>query len=149
MPIDPETPQPFDNWNRRDILRQGLVGSLGLNLGSLIWARAALAESAARKTGAALEPGTASKPKPRGGQIRACILVFYYGGPSHLDTFDPKPHAPKEIRGEFSTISTSVPGLARQSRPTGGLGNRGVDTVAFGRCLEIAPESFTRGTIFP
>src|SRR5580704_9090507 len=112
MPIDPQTPPSFDNWNRRDVLRQGLIGSLGLNLGSLIWARAALAESAVQAPGAALKSGVPSKPKPRGGQIRACILVFYYGGPSHLDTFDPKPHAPKEIRGEFNTISTSVPGLA-------------------------------------
>ena len=110
MPIDPHTPQTSDDWSRRDILRQGLIGSLGLNLGSLIWARAALAESAARIKPAPAQPGSASHTRPRGGQIRACILVFYYGGPSHLDTFDPKPHAPKEIRGEFLTISTSVPG---------------------------------------
>ncbi|HWE40015.1 MAG TPA: DUF1501 domain-containing protein [Isosphaeraceae bacterium] len=43
--------------------------------------------------------------------VKACILVFYYGGPSHLDTFDPKPGAPAEVRGEFATIATSVPGL--------------------------------------
>jgi hypothetical protein len=105
MPDDPQTSdsQIRANWNRREVLRQGLIGSLGLNLGSLIWARAALAEQAART------PGAASKP--RGGQIRACILVFYYGGPSHLDTYDLKPEAPKEIRGEFDSISTSVPGL--------------------------------------
>jgi hypothetical protein len=40
----------------------------------------------------------------------ACILLFLNGGPSHLDMWDPKPNAAAEIRGEFSTISTSVPG---------------------------------------
>jgi hypothetical protein len=45
------------------------------------------------------------------GRIRSCILVFYYGGPSHLDTFDPKPDAPAEVRGEYRTIATAVPGV--------------------------------------
>src|SRR5437899_9839227 len=43
--------------------------------------------------------------------IRSCILIFYYGGPSHLDTWDPKPDAPAEVRGEYRAIATSVPGL--------------------------------------
>lgn len=41
----------------------------------------------------------------------ACILLFLNGGMSHLDTFDPKPDQPAEIRGDFNIISTSVPGL--------------------------------------
>src|SRR2546423_9313388 len=40
-----------------------------------------------------------------------CILVFLNGGPSHLDMWDPKPDAPAEIRGEFGTIPTTVPGV--------------------------------------
>ena len=44
-------------------------------------------------------------------RIKSCILIFYYGGPSHLDTFDMKPDAPSEVRGEFQSIATSVPGL--------------------------------------
>jgi hypothetical protein len=48
---------------------------------------------------------------PAGGHIRSCILIFYYGGPSHLDTFDPKPDAPAEVRGEYQTIATSVPSV--------------------------------------
>ena len=56
---------------------------------------------------------------PRGGRdterrtapIKACIFIFYYGGPSHLETFDPKPDAPAEVRGEFQSIATSVPGV--------------------------------------
>lgn len=43
--------------------------------------------------------------------IRSCILIFYYGGPSHLDTWDLKPAAPREVRGSFQPISTTVPGL--------------------------------------
>jgi hypothetical protein len=44
-------------------------------------------------------------------RIRSCILLFSYGGPSHLDTIDPKPAAPAEVRGEYRTIATSVPGV--------------------------------------
>lgn len=40
-----------------------------------------------------------------------CIYIFNYGGPSHIDTFDPKPDASVEIRGEFDTIQTAIPGL--------------------------------------
>ena len=43
--------------------------------------------------------------------VRSCILIFYYGGPSHLDTWDMKPDAPAEIRGEFKSIPTSAPGI--------------------------------------
>ena len=42
---------------------------------------------------------------------KSCILVFYYGGPSHLDTYDMKPEAPAEVRGEFKAIDTVVPGI--------------------------------------
>lgn len=42
--------------------------------------------------------------------IRSCILVMLYGGPSHLDTWDMKPLAPTEIRGEYQPIQTSLPG---------------------------------------
>jgi hypothetical protein len=48
---------------------------------------------------------------PGFGRARACILIFQWGGPSQLDTWDPKPEAPEEIRGEFATIATSLPGL--------------------------------------
>src|SRR5262245_28118987 len=67
-------------------------------------------------TGAGLGASAARAPATSptsiaGTRIRSCILVFYYGGPSHLDTFDPKPHAPAEVRGEYRTIATSVPGI--------------------------------------
>ncbi len=74
---------------RRDLLHTGGAASLGLGLA-----------------------GTAdAAPESRPPQIKSCILIFYYGGPSHLDTFDMKPEAPAEIRGEFQPIATSVPGL--------------------------------------
>src|SRR5579872_3485663 len=47
----------------------------------------------------------------RGSKIRSCILIYFYGGPSHLDTWDMKPTAPREVRGEFAGISTTVPGM--------------------------------------
>jgi uncharacterized protein (DUF1501 family) len=45
------------------------------------------------------------------GRAHACIVVWLGGGMSHLDTFDMKPEAPREIRGEFREIATRVPGL--------------------------------------
>jgi len=68
-------------------------GGMGLNLGGLLRAQ----------TSGVVQ--TTSSP------IKACILVFYYGGPSHIDTYDMKPDGPAEIRGEFKPIATSVPGL--------------------------------------
>lgn len=48
---------------------------------------------------------------PAAAKIKTCIFVFYYGGPSHLDTYDLKPDASSTVRGEFQPIPTSVPGL--------------------------------------
>lgn len=45
------------------------------------------------------------------GRARSCVIMWQSGGLSHLDSFDPKPAAPREIRGEFRAISTSVPGI--------------------------------------
>jgi hypothetical protein len=50
-------------------------------------------------------------PPPTSRRIRGVILAFLSGGMSHIDTLDPKPDAPKEIRGTFSTIPTAVPGV--------------------------------------
>src|SRR6266849_3809058 len=57
------------------------------------------------------KPVHARPTAPPRKSIRSCILIFYYGGPSHLDTLDPKPDAPAEVRGEYRAIATSVPGL--------------------------------------
>src|SRR5712671_4510552 len=79
---------------RRRLLQFGGAGGLGLTLGGLWQAQASSQSSAVAPS-----------------SIRACILIFYYGGPSHLDTFDMKPNAPAEVRGEFRPIATSVPGI--------------------------------------
>ncbi len=46
-----------------------------------------------------------------GTQRKSCILLYMAGGPSHIDTFDPKPEAPENIRGDFRPIQTVVPGI--------------------------------------
>lgn len=62
--------------------------------------------------GGRLLPGlSAEKSSRTPGVARSVILVDLFGGPSHIDTFDLKPAAPKEIRGEFNPIATSLPGL--------------------------------------
>src|SRR5262245_38774761 len=52
-----------------------------------------------------------AKEPQRRATARSVILLFQFGGPSHLDSFDPKPDAPPEIRGEFATIPTALPGV--------------------------------------
>ncbi|MBX3443636.1 MAG: DUF1501 domain-containing protein [Planctomyces sp.] len=49
--------------------------------------------------------------EPPASPIQSCILLFHYGGPSQLETFDPKPDAPAEVRGEYASIATSAPGV--------------------------------------
>lgn len=85
--------------SRRGLLKAG-VGLGGLGLADL-----------ASGGGPRLASGAASSDVSSLSPIRACILVFYYGGPSHLDTYDMKPGAPAEVRGEFRPIATSVPGM--------------------------------------
>src|SRR3954468_16286828 len=48
---------------------------------------------------------------PDGQRPKSCIFLWMRGGPSHIDTFDPKPDAVAEIRGEFGTIPTTLPGV--------------------------------------
>ena len=96
----PETRPGQRYLSRRQLLRVGGLGTVGLTLPGLL--RAEAESSAARG-----KVGIQDVRSP----IRSCILIFYYGGPSHIDTFDMKPNAPAEIRGEFGSIATSVPGL--------------------------------------
>jgi hypothetical protein len=55
-------------------------------------------------------PAAAAGPRAAA-PLRSCIVIFYYGGPSHIDMWDMKPNAPREIRGEFKPIVTNVPGI--------------------------------------
>jgi hypothetical protein len=90
-----------DGINRREILRIGGLGFTGLMWPDWLRSRAAAAGRNHKRTSSAGGFGKA----------KSCILVFSYGGPSHLETWDPKPEAPKEIRGEFQPIATNLPGL--------------------------------------
>jgi hypothetical protein len=87
---------------RREVLRVGGLGFTGLMWSD--WLRA-------RASAAAPSASSARVRTSQFGKAKSCILVFNYGGPSHLDTFDLKPDAPREIRGEFQPIATRTPGL--------------------------------------
>ncbi|HAA52751.1 MAG TPA: DUF1501 domain-containing protein, partial [Planctomycetaceae bacterium] len=87
MIISPSGPR----MNRRGAIASLAGGSLGLSLGGLLRAR---------------EVAPAGRPA-----IRSCIIVFYYGGPSHLETYDMKPNGPSAIRGEFRPVASNVPGM--------------------------------------
>ena len=81
---------------RRDFIQLGVGGVLGLGMGDLVRLRA----DAARAVGKA-SPNDVN-----------CILVWLDGGPTHYETFDPKPDAPSGVRGEFKPIPTTVPGVS-------------------------------------
>src|SRR5262245_4988326 len=89
--------------SRRDILRVGGAGMLGLSLGALLKLQAAQAGSDA----AALAGGG-----PGWGKAKSIIMVYLQGGPSHLDLWDPKPDAPENIRSVFKNIGTKLPGVS-------------------------------------
>ncbi|GAB4135816.1 MAG: DUF1501 domain-containing protein [Planctomycetaceae bacterium] len=64
-----------------------------------------------RMQGIAAGGSAAGKPSAIKATAKSCILIWLDGGPTHYETFDPKPDAPKEIRGEFSPIRTNLPGV--------------------------------------
>ncbi len=82
-------------FDRRGLLKVGMLGSAGLSLGQLLNLQAQAAAV-----------GQAENSKPN-----SVIILWMRGGPSQFETWDPKPEAPVEIRGEFSPISTAVPGI--------------------------------------
>jgi hypothetical protein len=80
-----------DGVTRRDFLKVGVLGGTGLSLASYL--------------------RLADAGEVQGGKAQAAIFIYLAGGPSHLDTFDLKPDAPEEIRGEFKPIPTNVAGV--------------------------------------
>ncbi len=89
--------QLCDGMSRREVLRIGGMGMLGLSLPQL------LAQSTAN--------GESLLPANSGGKAKSCILLFLMGGPPQHSTWDPKPAAAVEVRGEFGPIATNVPGV--------------------------------------
>lgn len=81
-----------DGVRRRDFLKVGVLSGTGFTLANY------------------LQLAHAGQVDPKG-KAKAAIFVHLQGGPSHMDTFDPKPDAPSEYRGEFSPIKTAVPGV--------------------------------------
>lgn len=79
-----------DGIRRRRFLKIGALGYLGLSLPQLLRAEAA---------------------NPQRTPASSCILLWLQGGPSQIDTFDPKPDAPPEIRGPFGVLETNVSGI--------------------------------------
>ncbi|MGD9723935.1 MAG: DUF1501 domain-containing protein [Pirellulales bacterium] len=80
--------------SRRSVLKASLAGLAGLSLPELLRGRAVAAE--------------AGQPLPSN---KSVILLWMTGGPSHIDTWDVKPDAPREVRGPFGTIETRLPGV--------------------------------------
>jgi len=88
----PHSPQLALESPAAIFLQIGLGGTLGLGLCDLLRARA-----------------VAAPTSPAAKNVN-CIMIWMDGGPSHYETFDPKPDAPAEIRGTFGTIPTASPG---------------------------------------
>src|SRR5579864_7517459 len=92
------TRQLCGGMSRRDWLRVGSLGLAGMTLADLAqWRQASAA-------------GKAERPRSFG-KAKSVILIHLYGSPSQLETVDPKPNAPVEIRGELGQIPSSLPGL--------------------------------------
>ena len=81
-------------FTRRELIQVGYSGLLGMGLPSLLAGRAG-------------PRAAADGPRGKG---KSVLLIFLTGAPSHIDTFDLKPEAPDEIRGDFQPIATKVPG---------------------------------------
>src|SRR5947199_6374042 len=90
-----------DGWSRREFMRVGGAGLFGLALGDILRLQAVAAASASE----------AAKGKTGWGKAKSVILIFLQGGPSHIDIWDPKPEAPSNVRGEFKTLRSKVPGI--------------------------------------
>ncbi len=89
---------PHLKASRRDFLRVGGAGMIGMSLNNILAAQVASANS-----GLVGSPGW--------GQAKNMIMIYLQGGPSHLDLWDPKENVPDNIRSEFKSIPTKIPGV--------------------------------------
>jgi len=89
-----------DGLSRREWLRIGGLSAFGVGLPQLMQTRAN-----------AVEPLLTSGLNGSFGKAKSCIVLFLLGGPPQHETWDPKPDAPSEIRGDLGTIATATPGL--------------------------------------
>src|SRR2546426_7890728 len=89
-----------DGFSRREFLRVGGAGVLGISLADILKLQALAADAP-----------DAAKQKAGWGKAKSVLFIFLQGGPSHIDIWDPKPDAPSNIRGEFKPIKSSVPGI--------------------------------------
>ena len=90
---------PSDEWTcdgvrRRELIKVGGLTAFGLGMGDYLQSQRVWA--------------TENEPLRK---AKSCILIWLDGGPSHLETFDPKPEAPLEVRGPLQTIATTIPGV--------------------------------------
>ncbi|MSR57677.1 MAG: DUF1501 domain-containing protein [Planctomycetaceae bacterium] len=88
---------------RRDLLAVGGLGLLGIGAPALVPSRAGGAQNSAHASANAL---------PGFGSAKNVILLYLFGGPSHIEMLDVKPHAPVEVRGKFESIASSLEGLS-------------------------------------
>ncbi|MCC7337638.1 MAG: DUF1501 domain-containing protein [Pirellulaceae bacterium] len=84
--------------SRRDVLRVGGSGLLGLSLGSMLKLQAHGNDAQVISA-------------PGWGKAKSVIMVYLQGGPSHLDLWDPKENVPENVKSPFSNISTKIPGI--------------------------------------
>jgi hypothetical protein len=87
-----------DDWSRRQFVRGLGFGMFGVGLPEVMKGLA--------RAGSPARPLAAGRPP-----VKRCIMIFLFGGPSHIDTWDMKPAAEAEYRGEFRPIATAVPGI--------------------------------------
>src|SRR5262249_44770505 len=103
-PIRRKTKACRDGISRRTFLGAGGLSLLGMGRPDPLSA----AQAAAPAVSGSLPNGWGRASAF--GRAKAVIVLFLYGAPSQLDTLDPKPDAPLEVRGAFQTIATSLPG---------------------------------------
>src|SRR5207237_9462147 len=122
----PEFRRAVRHPDRRSFVKAGVLGSMGLSLADLFRAEARATPGSTRQT--------------------SVIILWMRGGPAHQDTWDPKPNAPVEYRGEFRPIATATPGvqvcehLPRLARMT--------DRLAIIRSMSHTDVDHTTGTHF-
>jgi hypothetical protein len=100
--IDDRPAKLCDRWTRREMLRVGGLSTLGVSLPDLL-----ASSLAARET----SPNSLPLNDKMFGRAKNVIFLYLTGGPPQHETFDPKPNAPVEIRGEYQPISTNIPGI--------------------------------------